>query len=52
MQVSTIAGDAPTLVSDDCNADAERGRMVLDTTNDRLYICDGLTRGWDYLQLL
>jgi hypothetical protein len=35
----------------DCNADAQRGRISLDTTNNRLYICMGATRGWDYVAL-
>jgi len=35
----------------DCDADAERGRMILDYTNNRLYICNGATRGWDYMGL-
>jgi hypothetical protein len=35
----------------DCDADAERGRISLDTTNNRLYICMGATRGWDYVAL-
>ncbi|MDD2805373.1 MAG: hypothetical protein PHV33_07445 [Elusimicrobiales bacterium] len=35
----------------DCDADAERGRLSIDTTNNRLYICNGAARGWDYLAL-
>lgn len=35
----------------DCDADTERGRMSIDTTNNRLYICNGATRGWDYTTL-
>lgn len=35
----------------DCDADAERGRMILDYTNNRLYICNGATRAWDYIAL-
>lgn len=35
----------------DCDADTERGRMSIDTTNFRLYICMGATRGWDYSTL-
>jgi hypothetical protein len=34
-----------------CDADAERGRMIIDTTNNRLYVCNGATRGWDYVLL-
>lgn len=35
----------------DCDADSERGRIVLRTDNNRLYICNGATRGWDYVGL-
>jgi len=35
----------------DCNEDAERGRMALDVSLARLYICRGVTRGWDYIAL-
>ena len=35
----------------DCDSDTERGRMSIDTTNNRLYICNGATRGWDYTAL-
>lgn len=35
----------------DCDANTERGRMSIDTTNNRLYICNGATRGWDYVAL-
>lgn len=35
----------------DCDNNAERGRMSIDTTNNRLYVCNGATRGWDYLTL-
>ncbi|MHB1104631.1 MAG: hypothetical protein ACYC0C_18040 [Devosia sp.] len=35
----------------DCDADAERGRQSIDTTNFRLYICMGAARGWDYATL-
>ena len=37
--------------SADCDDDSERGRMSIDTTNNRLYICNGATRGWDYVTL-
>lgn len=43
---------APT--STDCDSVTERGRMLLDYTNNRLYICNenaSSTRGWDYLNL-
>jgi hypothetical protein len=35
----------------DCDADNERGRISIDTTNNRLYVCNGATRGWDYIAL-
>lgn len=40
---------APTAA--DCDADAERGRFYIDTSNNRLYICNGGTRLWDYVAL-
>lgn len=35
----------------DCDNDAERGRISLDTSNNRLYVCMGAARGWDYSAL-
>ena len=35
----------------DCDTDAERGRQSIDTTNNLLYVCNGATRGWDYVAL-
>ena len=35
----------------DCDTDSERGRISIDTTNNRLYICNGAARGWDYVAL-
>lgn len=35
----------------DCDADTERGRLSIDTTNNRLYVCNGAARGWDYVAL-
>jgi hypothetical protein len=35
----------------DCDADSERGRESIDTTNNRLYICNGALRGWDWITL-
>jgi len=40
---------APT--AGDCDADAERGRIYIDTSSNRLYVCNGATRGWDYAAL-
>ena len=37
--------------SADCDTDAERGRQSIDTTNNLLYVCNGATRGWDYVAL-
>lgn len=35
----------------DCDSNTERGRISIDTSNNRLYICNGATRGWDYIAL-
>ena len=35
----------------DCDAAAELGRISIDTTNNRLYICMGAARLWDYINL-
>ena len=35
----------------DCDAAAELGRFSIDTTNNRLYICNGATRLWDFIAL-
>lgn len=36
----------------DCDDDAERGRMFVDySVNNRLYVCNGAVRGWDYIDL-
>lgn len=40
---------APT--AGDCDSNGERGRLAIDTTNNRLYVCMGATRGWDYTAL-
>jgi len=37
--------------SEACNEDSERGNLVLDYTNHRLYVCSGAARGWDYVAL-
>lgn len=34
-----------------CNSYTERGAMVLDHENDRLYVCNGPENGWDYTTL-
>lgn len=35
----------------DCDSDTERGRLSIDTTGNILYVCNGLSRGWDTLTL-
>jgi hypothetical protein len=35
----------------DCDDDSEYGRISLDTANERLYVCNGAARGWDYVPL-
>lgn len=35
----------------DCNSYTERGALRLDAENDRLYVCNGPERGWDYTTL-
>lgn len=37
--------------SADCDSDTEIGRLSIDTTNERLYVCNGASRGWDYIAL-
>jgi hypothetical protein len=48
-QFSKSGSGAPT--STDCDNDNERGRLYIATTNNRLYICNGASRGWDYVAL-
>ena len=43
------AAGAPSVT--DCDQDTERGRFYIDTANNLLYICNGQTRGWDYITL-
>lgn len=35
----------------DCDSDSERGRLTIDTTNNRLYVCNGAVRKWDFVNL-
>lgn len=49
IQFDNSGAGAPT--GTDCDADSERGRLFIDTTNNRLYVCNGATRGWDYAPL-
>ena len=44
-----VSSSAPAAA--DCNNDAERGRQVIVTGTNRLYVCNGATRGWDYVAL-
>lgn len=46
---SISGAGAPT--AGDCNADAERGRLYIDTTNNLLYVCNGSVRLWDSVAL-
>ena len=48
-QFSNYTGGVPA--SGDCDADVERGTQIIDTGNNRLYICNGAARGWDYISL-
>lgn len=49
LQFGATSAGAPTAT--DCDANSERGRLSIDTTNNRLYVCNGATRGWDYVAL-
>jgi hypothetical protein len=35
----------------DCNSQEERGRFAMQRGTDRIYICNGPDRGWDYVEL-
>ena len=35
----------------DCNSDSERGRLTINTKSNYLYVCNGASRGWDYVKL-
>ncbi|MDO8585050.1 MAG: prepilin-type N-terminal cleavage/methylation domain-containing protein [bacterium] len=48
-QFDRTSAGAPSAT--DCNDNAERGRMVIDTTGNNLYICNGAARGWDRVVL-
>ncbi len=45
---NNTAGPPPAV---DCDDDTERGRISIDTSNNRLYVCNGALRGWDYAAL-
>lgn len=46
--IDITAGEPPAI---DCNSYTERGRMYLDYEQNRLYVCNGPDRGWDYSDL-
>ena len=48
LQFRRFGSGAPT---DTCT-DTERGRLYIDTLNNRLYLCNGAARGWDYIPLV
>ena len=48
LQFRRFGSGAPT---DTCT-DTERGRLYIDTLNNRLYLCNGDARGWDYIPLV
>lgn len=45
----TLSNGAPDPIG--CNSYTERGAMTLDHETNRLYICNGPERGWDYTDL-
>lgn len=47
-KASVSQGTPPTV---DCNSYEEQGKFALDAKNNRLYICNGPERGWDYTSL-
>lgn len=49
MQFKMSGAGSPT--AGDCDSDTERGRLYIDTSNNRLYICNGASRAWDYVAL-
>lgn len=49
LQIEDESAGAPA--PGDCDSDGERGRLSVDTTNHRLYVCMGAARGWDYTTL-
>lgn len=48
-QFDKTSAGAPN--DNDCNADSERGRLVIDINSNRLYVCNGVARGWDSVAL-
>lgn len=50
LQFSKISNGAP--LSSDCDSEDEVGRLTIDRVNNRLYVCNGKIRGWDYVDLI
>ena len=48
-QFDKSGSGAPT--AGDCSDNSQRGRLYIETTNNRLYVCNGASRGWDYVAL-
>lgn len=48
-RVMDVERDAPPKI--DCNSYTEMGRYVLREGNNRMYVCNGPERGWDYINL-
>lgn len=48
IQMDTVTVDPP---SADCDSDEEAGRIVLRTDLNKIFICVGESRGWDYAVL-
>jgi hypothetical protein len=36
---------------EDCTTDEQKGRIFIDSADNRLYICNGAARGWDFVTL-
>lgn len=49
LQFSKSSNGGPEVT--DCDSDSERGRILMDTFFNRLYVCNGAARGWDYFNL-
>lgn len=44
-----ISSGAPDTIA--CNSYDERGALTLDVEHNRMYVCNGPERGWDYFEL-
>lgn len=47
----SVKSGAGVPTAGDCDAAGELGRIYIDTTNNRLYVCNGATRLWDFIAL-